>query len=204
MLVVTKNNDASLHVVQGPIVHRTITSINLPTKPDEISDIYVTPQSGTWQLVEVELQNTDMSKPMVFRDAFNSQSPYLQPLTVVLPQDPQLTAINNDEYEQFKEYILMTACKTTTIGTMASYVLASPDKSYAYLIGGTVGIIYAAMLQGSTNPPTRLLFVFTCAAAAMTHYNTQIHADNRILLFAFIGFLMTRVGYFSRPSDGAA
>ena len=210
LLILPKNQPSPyLTIIPGPIAQYTQSDITIPFAPDDIESIIITPQSGTWELDEFILKPQSHPQQLLFRNLYHTESPYLEPLIPFKPLGPEVKAQYELEYQQLKDNIITTAIKTTTLGTFASFFLASPERSLAYSIGGTLGILYATLLQRSIDrigpsPSTtpfidtlaRQLAIAIIAASALSHYETAISTDRSLFFFALAGFFASRAGYF--------
>lgn len=214
--MVNKAQEASLHQIQGPIAKTTITNVSLPFTQDDIHQLLITPQEGEWILDEVSLTQSVFPyterKAITFRDYYKTKSPHLEPLVPFITLSPEFKKEADEEYQAFKDHIIITAFKTTAIGTLATFCVANEEKALAFAAGGFLGIFYATLLQESVDKlrasatntaqltvlkaTLRQLLIFSIAAAMLTQYKANITEDNSIFFFAIIGFFLTRLGYF--------
>ena len=198
----TNSDDVSLHEVSAPFTqNHTHAYIHTPINPYDIKHILISPQRGEWQLDEVELY-TSLTDSILFKNTFNDKTS-----TLVLPPYKSLDhmkEVYDEEYRQLKEHIILTAAQTTSIGTLITIAFTTREQAIAYAIGGSLGILYAIMLQrsidGNIQSPlfsaiSRQLIIATIAAAILSQNEHLVATDSSIFLFGVLGFITTRIGY---------
>jgi hypothetical protein len=138
------------------------------------------------------------------------------PLHVFVPAPPRPTeeqrAQWNMEYCKLKNDLMDGAFLTAATGTIVTDVALGMDKALAYAMGGSLGLMYSAMLHyemdhigannhnhnNKVNGVTRFATLALTAGAIVRFWSAQIQEDNLYYVLGVLGFLSYKMSIMRR------
>lgn len=220
IMLTDKNNNASLHRIEKfsftsnytkeRFTDGSVDNIEVFSNLNDINSIWIFPESGTWYLDTVYVNNEDSNVYSKFEcnEIIGTKTNPALILTSktsnVLQCDIDNKKNNIEEYNLLKKNLILTNISVVSLGTLVTLcVHGDITEGKSFLFGGLLGILYLFMLQtqtdliGSNTSNKILLFPFASPPVRLliiTYFSSVFISTNECALLPYaLGFFMYKL-----------
>ena len=220
IMLTDKHNNASLHKIEKfsrtskHTIERfkdgSIDNVELFCNLDEINSIWIYPESGTWNLDKVYIndENTNMYLNFECDDIIGTKktpaSVLMSTTTDFLQCDIGNKIKDIEEYNLLKKSLILTNISIVSLGTLVTLCINGDiTEGKSFLFGGLLGILYLFILQtqtdliGSNSSDKMLLYPFASPPMRLliiTYLSSVFISTNECVLLPYtLGFFMYKL-----------
>jgi len=220
IMLTDNNNNASLHRIEKfsntskytkeRFTDGSIDNIEVFSNLDDIKSIWIFPETGTWKLDAVYINDDDSNSYSKFECDEVIGTTKIPALALesttsdLLKCDIGNKSKDIEEYNLLKKNLILTNISLVSLGTLVTLCIHGDiTEGKSFLFGGLLGILYLFMLQTQTDligsstsnkiflfpfasPPVRLLII--------TYFSSVFISTNECVLLPYaLGFFMYKL-----------